>query len=351
MKQPTALAEEQKALECPLCNQALASADIDRFNGYRLYHCHACDLMFWDPMRSADADYYENMYESSPDLASFKSVKILWPQEKFLKTMPAKGGELLDIGCGFGDFLHEARKAGYTTTGSDFSPEFIDIARQRFGLENLYPVTPEEFITENPDHKYEAVTFFEVLEHLDNITDFLSLVKKLLKPGGYVACGMPNRERWRFFSRQLLLLASQERDYPPHHLSRWNPQALSNLFEKFGFTIIDIGREPLTIGSFKYGGWLLASKLGFQNRSVALAEKLASSKPDRNNTPQESRSGTLRGMIIRAGGWCYYKVFILVLGLITSPLWFLLRRGGASNYLLARLDSTDNKAMEMIKTS
>jgi len=305
--------------------------------------------MFWHPMISPAAEYYETMYDASPDLASFKAVKILWAQEQFLKGVPSPGGELLDIGCGLGDFLFEAQRVGYSVTGIDFSAEFIKIACQRFGLENLYPLTLEEFITEKPDNRYDAITFFEVLEHLDNITDFLSLVKKLLKPGGYVACSMPNRERWRFFSKQLLLYAAQERDYPPHHLTRWNPKALSYMFESQGFTVLDIGREPLTFSSFVYGGWLIGSKLGFQNRSVVLAQKLASTKVGQNDACRNSRSSMARGLVIKLGGWFYYKVFILLLGLIVSPLWFLLRRGGASNYLLARLNETDNKAAERTK--
>ena len=343
------LENKQRIIECPVCNEAPCSQAIDDYKGYRLYHCHACDLMFWHPMISPAAEYYETMYDASPDLASFKAVKILWAQEQFLKGVPALGGELLDIGCGLGDFLFKAQKAGYSVTGIDFSAEFIKIAYQRFGLENLYPLTLEGFIAENPDNRYDVITFFEVLEHLDNITDFLSLLKKMLKPGGYVACSMPNRERWRFFSKQLLLYAAQERDYPPHHLTRWNPKALSYMFESQGFTALTVEREPLTFGSFSYGGWLLASKLGFQQRGVALAKKLAAREATQSGTPQNSDSSTMRGIMIKWGGWFYYKVFILLIGLLVSPLWFLLRRGGASNYLLVRLNETDSKAAEGTK--
>ena len=349
MRPPPELKDKQPTIACPVCCEAIASEAVDRYGGYQLYQCPGCDLMFWDPMKSPEAEYYETMYEASPELVSFKAVKILWPQKRFLMEAPAKGGELLDIGCGFGDFLYEAKKNGYAVSGLDFSPEFINIARQRFGLERLHVATPEDFISQNPDSRYDVVTFFEVLEHLDNITGFLSLVKKLLKPGGYVACGMPNRERWRFFSRQLLSGAEQERDFPPHHLTRWNPTALTNLFERHGFSVLAVDSEPLTPGSFSYGGWLISSKLGLQNRGFALARKLAAKKPGPDEAPQTRRSSPAKRLVIKAGGWVYYKVFIMLLGLVTSPLWFLVRRGGASNYLLARLNETDDKAAEAKK--
>lgn len=340
MRQPPEIKENKEKIVCPACDKTIASNAIDGYAGYRLYHCLTCDLMFWYPMKGATVGYYETLYDASPDLTPFKAVKILWAQQQFLKEAPAKGGQLLDIGCGLGDFLFEARQAGYSVTGIDFSLEFIEIARRRFGLENLYALTPEQFVADKPDNKYDVITFFEVLEHLDRITDFVALVKSRLKPGGYIVCSLPNRDRWRFFSKELSLYASQERDYPPHHLTRWNLQALSNLFERYGFAVIDIGREPLTWNSFVYGGWLISSKLGIQNRSMAFAKKLASTKADKNEAGQKPQSSKLRSLIIKTGGWFYYKVFILLLGLVALPAWLLLRSSGASNYLLARLNET-----------
>jgi 2-polyprenyl-3-methyl-5-hydroxy-6-metoxy-1,4-benzoquinol methylase len=340
MKPPPDTKEEEKELVCPACGGGIGSEAIDGYKGYKLYHCYACDLMFWYPMKSVASEWYEDFYGAPIDLTPHKPAQILWSQNQLLKDRPAPGGRLLDIGCGLGDFLFMAQKAGYLVTGIDFSPKFIEIARQRFGFDEVYPWTLEDFVAEKPDSKYDVITFFEVLEHLDNVRDFSQLVKTLLKPGGYVACSVPDRDRWRFLSRWLLSHVSQERDYPPHHLTRWNPAALTNFFNSYGFTILAIKREPpvsRSLRSLGYGGWLLSSELGIQRLGVVLAKKVETEDTNRASTPQRSILGMIKGMVIRLAGKLYYEVLAPLLGLALLPLWLLLRRQGASIYLIARL--------------
>ena len=330
-------------MDCPACSNKTSSESIDSYDSYKLYHCHVCGVMFWHPMKGAASEWYEAFYGAAIDLTPLKSAQVLWSQNQFLKDMPARGGQLLDIGCGVGDFLFYAQKAGYSVTGIDFSPKFIEIARQRFSFEELYSLTLDEFVAEKPKSKYDVVTFFEVLEHVDNLTDFLHSVKTLLKPGGYVACSVPDRDRWRYYSRWLLSHVSQERDYPPHHLTRWNPDALANFFNKHGFSVLAIKREPpisSSLRSFGYSGWLLCSELGIQKLGILIAKRVGAREINQASVPRRSILNMLKSIVIKLGGKLYYEVLIPLLGLVLLPLWLLLRRQGASVYLLATMDET-----------
>jgi len=241
--------------------------------------------------------------------------------------MPGQGGRLLDIGCGVGDFLSVAHNNGYSVKGIYFTPEFIEIARRRFGFNDIYPLTLDEFVTEKPDNRYDVITFFEVMEHLDNITDFLYSVKALLEPGGCVACSVPNRERWRF-------LSPEEWDYPPNHFTRWNPDALVNLFNSCGFSVLTIRTQPFTALDY---GWsnLVSNKLGIQQLGMALARRLRARSVNQGGVPQRSTFSTISGTITKLGVRFYAKLLLPLLGLVTLPLWLLLRRQGEEIYLLA----------------
>lgn len=317
-------------MNCPACHREINSEPIHSYKDYQYYHCANCDLMFWYPMKNPGTDWYEASLVPTP----FRPVWLAhWGQRQFLRATPTRGGQLLDIGCGLGDFLFKAQQAGYSVTGIDLSPNCIKVASQRFGIKNLYPMTLEEFVTKHPHNKYDVITFFEVLEHLDNVSDFLSQVKMLLKPGGYIACSVPNRAKWRFSS------IIEECDYPPNHFTHWSPRSLSNLFGKYGFSILTLRPQPLI--SYDHGWFYqVSTKLGIQQmgRLVVKRFKPVSSVPSNASATIAPNRGN--GTVIKWGIVSYVKFVLPALGVLTLPLWVLLRRQGSVIYLLATMKET-----------
>ena len=317
-------------MNCPACNEKIITSPINNHNGYSLYHCYVCDLVFWYPMKSPGPGFYQEALV----LTSARPVWLAhWGQKQFLKDMPAENGRLLDIGCGLGDFLYKANEAGYNVSGIDFTPNCVEIVRRRFGFADIYSLTLQDFSVMKPENSYDVITFFEVLEHLDVLTDFLSLVKKLLKPGGYIACSVPNRDKWRFSS------IIEECDYPPNHFTHWNPRSLTWLLENDDFSVLSIRIQPLLTLDH---GWfyLIASKLGLQRLGSAVASRLQSKRTDGDSRPPASDAVTLTDRLIKLGMTTYVRIIFPFLGALTFPLWVLFRRQGSVIYLLARLKET-----------
>ncbi|MEW6558554.1 MAG: methyltransferase domain-containing protein, partial [Elusimicrobiota bacterium] len=87
--------------------------------------------------------------------------------------------------------------------------------------------------------QFDIITFFEVLEHQDNLQSFIQDITTLLKKDGFIAGSVPNRDR---FLAKLSDRAFGFGDYPPHHFTRWSTEILKIYLEKNDFT--DIWLKP-----------------------------------------------------------------------------------------------------------
>lgn len=101
------------------------------------------------------------------------------------------GARVLDVGCGTGYFL-EAAADRYEVSGLDPSPQAVGFCRDRGlagvregGVENLRGLAAE----------FDAVTFFDVIEHLPDDLGALALARQVLRPGGRVFVSVP-AYRW-----------------------------------------------------------------------------------------------------------------------------------------------------------
>src|SRR5260370_24843402 len=186
-------AEEAAGPVCPACGEASRRAAIEKYARYELFGCDACGLQFWEPREMPDARWYEQMYGGRDE-----QLLSLEPGHKYFLTDPLapRGGELLDIGCGTGNFLAAARDAGYRVTGTELYGNAARFAKERVGLQRVFPLTISEFAGRHAGEKFDLVTFFEVLEHQAAPVYFLHRVSMVLKAKGTIALSVPNRERW-----------------------------------------------------------------------------------------------------------------------------------------------------------
>ena len=76
-------------------------------------------------------------------------------------------------------------------------------------------------------------------EFLENPDIFLGQIKECLAPGGLLAISVPNPGRWMPGGLR------ENWDYPPHHLTRWNSEALQIFLEKYGFQVRKILYEKI----------------------------------------------------------------------------------------------------------
>jgi SAM-dependent methyltransferase len=101
----------------------------------------------------------------------------------------APGARLLDIGCGHGLLLDEARRRGYRAEGVELSRAAVRHARLRLGLE-VHEGALEE--TDLGADRFDVIVLTDVLEHLADPVDALDRCLKLLATGGALVLTTPD---------------------------------------------------------------------------------------------------------------------------------------------------------------
>ncbi len=158
------------------------------------------------------------------------------------------GGDFLEIGCGHGYLLDEARQFFDRRCGTEFSPEIAAIART---------YDAEVFvggIEQVPGHlKFQTIAAIQVIEH---VYDPLSFVRRLVEhtmPGGHIVLATPDiggvlrkimGRRWPSFKT-------------PEHVVYFRFETLSSLMRQAGLN--DVRRLPYP-HAFPMG--LIAAKFG-----------------------------------------------------------------------------------------
>ncbi len=253
---------------CPACSTAVSGPPIEKAAPpYHFLRCEGCDLVFTDPMPSVDGEWYrrQQMYLVRDTVAK---PKLQWNHRQFLKDLPAHGGRLLDVGCGTGEFLAAASAAGYETFGFDFDAEAVKTAQEQFGLKNIFSGDLWSFAAGENAGQFDVVTAFEVLEHSPTPGEFAADLAKLVRPGGFLAVSVPNRERRPRFQ--------YDWDFPPNHLSRWNKECLAGILRRNGFRILRTANgwrqgESFLHQHLQFGLVTRLLRGGKKSESVALA--------------------------------------------------------------------------------
>lgn len=200
--------------------------------------CNACDLVFSEAMRPGDGAFYTWITRQSGYYPGDR-----WEWSEVLAAIRASEGaaaDVIDVGCGSGDFLTALAKALPTNAiGIDTTPASIDDVRAR-GLHGEC-VDISGFRQAHPDRLFDFCLSFHCIEHVSDPLDVTRQLKSLLKPGGKLLISAP------YSPMSFEDVWFDPLNYPPHHLTRWNRRAIETLAEQLGMalTLITSPAAPL----------------------------------------------------------------------------------------------------------
>jgi len=245
-------------MNCPVCNHsnvqiAIESQDFSLTQtAFTVLHCVHCSLRFTSPAPNQDeiGQYYKfNDYISHTDtkegwmnqLYHFVRSKTLADKTNWVQSLfTGHKGHLLDIGAGTGAFAHAMQQKAWKVTGLEPDAETRDKA---FEIHQLY-LQSTDAIFDLPEHEFEVITMWHVLEHVHALKPYLNQCFKSLKYNGRLIIAVPNYTSFdaRFYKKYWAAYDL------PRHLYHFSPKSMSILLNEIGFEIVAI--RPMWYDSF-----------------------------------------------------------------------------------------------------
>jgi len=247
---PATLATRQGAAPappCPLCS-GTRSRVLRRITvthpvaggTYRLRRCHDCDLVHLTPRLEDEmlaTLYGEEFY--FPERSAFSAIaegvkELIQDARRHVVEKRARIGRVLDVGSGDGAFVHHMASHGWDAVGLDFSPAAGELAARR-GLRGRF-LMGSLADHDLPSGSFDAVTLWQVLEHIGDPVSMLRRAHALLRPGGLLIASVPNIEG-------LSAVLTRERWWGldvPRHLVHYTPSTLRRVVNESGLRVLDV---------------------------------------------------------------------------------------------------------------
>ncbi len=295
-------------LPCKLCDQGSAPLRYRLRDGSHLHVCDRCGAHFLShrddlsalPARLAageltDADRAYLEHEQHGNRARFdQKVELL------AAHLDLEGARCLDLGAGGGLFMHLLAGRGARVEGIEPNRVSAAFAAERFGLDLDPRLLGDPHWQDTARGAFDAVTLWDVIEHVNEPRTLLAEAGAVLRPGGLLLLDTPMRDgtyhRLGEFGYRLsggavpgfldLLYSSQ----PLGHKQILSRSDLTRLLDRAGFDLLELRTQhELTYPVANYlraffrsehlAAWLeapatlLLRLLPVRNKMVAVARK------------------------------------------------------------------------------
>ena len=194
------------------------------------------DMLVTNPVPENLSDYYKSEdYISHTDSKKslldkvYQAVKniTLKRKLKLINSFKTPSKNILDVGAGTGDFLNVCNSNSWNVLGTEPSLDARNIAAKKgvILLEDLSKIENQQF---------DVITLWHVLEHVENLQEYISTLQSLLSGNGRLIIAVPNyksddasyyKEHWAAFD-------------VPRHLWHFSQTAISKLFSE-GHMIVE----------------------------------------------------------------------------------------------------------------
>lgn len=232
---------EQPVRACAACGSNDAES-LGEKNDLEILSCRRCSTVYtpYSPWFTSELwyeTYYRDQNLEPPAFVQTRLEEIVGQFAPYRQT-----NRLLDIGCGAGNLLLAAQKAGWDAQGLDVAPNAVRHVRE-LGFEAFHGELRDAQL---PSEHFDVITAAELLEHLPDPRAELQEIMRLLRPGGIFWTTTPHARglaarvlglKWRCIS-------------PPEHLQLFSVHGLKSLLLDVGFREIRLqttGSNPIEI--------------------------------------------------------------------------------------------------------
>lgn len=139
-----------------------------------------------------------------------------------------KRGDLFDLGAGWGHFMLAGKELGYNVYGVEIAEEPYLYCKNDLHL----PVDHIDFFTMDENKKFDVITMWDVLEHIDRADTFVGKCARLTKQDGILVLQVPqidsyfakrHKDNWKMMGLD--------------HVNYFGKKTITQLLEKYGYKV------------------------------------------------------------------------------------------------------------------
>ena len=193
------------------------------------------DMLVTVPVPENLGDYYKSEdYISHTDSKKsvldkvYQSVKniTLKRKLKLINSFGTSTKNILDVGAGTGDFLKVCKDNSWNVFGTEPDLDARNIAAKK-------EIILHKDLSKIKNSKFDVITLWHVLEHVENLQEYISELENLLSENGRLIIAVPNyksydakyyKQHWAAFD-------------VPRHLWHFSQTSISKLFSEVGMIV------------------------------------------------------------------------------------------------------------------
>jgi 2-polyprenyl-3-methyl-5-hydroxy-6-metoxy-1,4-benzoquinol methylase len=239
-------------MSCLLCHVEKFDKVHDHGEGHALWRCAACGLLQTMPMPTGSelSEYYQR-YDVMGEREPY--YKMMWGKEAFdtpegrdvreryswAKGHCGKFGKILDVGSGPGLFLRLAKEEGGEPMGAELNARAAERSAAELGIPVVSGGIERVVATD-----FDAVTLWDLLEHVADPAKLIAACRARLKEGGWLFIETPDEASFldcavRAFAK-IGISGPAATFYGLHHLVLFRRETVRRMLEENGFSVTEI---------------------------------------------------------------------------------------------------------------
>lgn len=243
-------------IQCFACGNAMGSESMvvkDYYHSrkdFELVSCPNCGLKVTQPKPPLEelpgyyaTEKYVSHHKGEGGLFLFLYQLVqkwnLRLKRRGIASQGLRTGDLLDIGCGNGAALKYFNLNGWNGVGVEPADDARELANET-GLR----VFTEQFLESANSGSFDLITLWHVLEHVYDVPERLTQIRRLIKPSGLVVIALPNPAAWdaSFYGKWWAAWDV------PRHLSHFSKKSVVVLARNAQFEVVRV--SPMWFDSF-----------------------------------------------------------------------------------------------------
>lgn len=227
---------------CPVCDKNDCLTLFSKEGGSYV-KCLNCSMVYLNPVFADDAlkNYYEHNHPVQAQIVenSDPFYENLYNQGLDSIEKACSSGNVLDIGCSSGVFLDLAKKRDWNTHGIELNIQEFNMAQKKGHC--VYNELLEHL---NFEIKFNAITLWDVFEHIKDGEFYLNVMKKQLSENGVIFLQIPSSDSLaaKILQEKCNMFDGLE------HVNLYGVETIKMLANKCGLNVLDIKTEISEIG-------------------------------------------------------------------------------------------------------